>query len=119
MTATERMYDELHKQGKKGAELCKYLGISTSVLAGWKKQNTIPPSSYLVRICEFLDISVDYLLTGHERELPEDMDLTKGYDFEGNKTTISDEQAAVVRQIINKELNERVEEAVRKILSKE
>ena len=66
MTATERMYECLEKQGKKPAELVRHLGISSSVMAGWKASAEIPPSKYLVRISEFLNISEDYLLTGKE-----------------------------------------------------
>lgn len=64
MTATERMYRELERQGKTSSSLCRYLGIKTSLIAGWKEQNTIPPAKYLVRISEFLNVSVDWLLTG-------------------------------------------------------
>ena len=53
------------------------------------------------------------------KELLDDVQLQEGYDFEGNKVTISTEKAALEREMINRELNERVEEAVRKALGKD
>ena len=59
-----------------------------------------------------------FTLIAHERELPDDVQLQEGYDLEGNKVKISAEQAALVREMINREQTERFEEAVRKALVK-
>lgn len=69
MTATERMYEKLAQQGKTSSSLCRFLNIKTSIIAGWKEQNTIPPAKYLVGISEFLNVSVDWLLTGEDRNV--------------------------------------------------
>ena len=42
------------------------LNISTSKLTAWKK-GSVPNGNFLILISEFLDVSVDYLLTGRER----------------------------------------------------
>lgn len=70
MTATERMFNELNRQNKTSAQLCRWLEIKSNTLANWKSTNTIPPSKYLVSICEFLNVSTDWLLTGNSNRLP-------------------------------------------------
>lgn len=66
MTVTQRLFRELINQRKTIASLCTYIDVKSNVVANWKAQNTIPPARYLVSICEFLDISADYLLTGED-----------------------------------------------------
>lgn len=70
MTATSRMFEELARQGKTSAGLCHHLDIKSNVLANWKASDTIPPAKYLVSICEYLNVSVDWLLTGRMQEEP-------------------------------------------------
>ncbi len=68
MTICERMFEILeNSSGKTAAGLCRELGIGTSVTTGWKQRNTDPPAKYLTRICEYLDVSIEYLLTGDVR----------------------------------------------------
>ena len=73
MTISERLFDLLENSSDKSAAgLCRELGINTSITTGWKKRNTDPPAKYLTRICEYLGISVVFLLTGeHDQNQPE------------------------------------------------
>lgn len=45
--------------------LAKALNISTSNVTNWKK-GTMPNGEVLIRLSEFLNVSIDYLLTGKE-----------------------------------------------------
>lgn len=68
MTISERLFDIIDsKKGKSAAGLCKYLSLNTSVTTNWKQRNTDPPAKYIIPICEYLDVSVIYLLTGVEQ----------------------------------------------------
>ena len=119
MSIIQRMYAVMEEKHIKPSDLARHLGVSTGQMSTWKARNTDPPAKFMPAIADFLVISLEYLMLGHEKELSKDVKLTEGCDFEGNKIAISEEQAALVREIINKELNDRVEEAVRRALEKE
>ena len=65
MTSIERMFAQLELQGKTIQSLCNHIGITSSVIANWKSRSEYPPAKYIITICEFLNISADYLLTGN------------------------------------------------------
>ena len=79
MTATERMYQITYDKGLSVKELAAYLGVTPSVIAGWKKTNDIPPARYLEKISDFLNITIDHLVTGrgsgNEKLLPDEETL--------------------------------------------
>lgn len=66
MTICERLFDELDKRNLTAYALCKALGVTTSTTTTWKQRGTDPPAKYLCRICEFLECSLEYLLTGSD-----------------------------------------------------
>ncbi len=49
-------------------ELCDYLHIGTSTMSNWKTRGTDPPAKYIIPICEFLNVSPEYLLTGRVKD---------------------------------------------------
>ncbi|MBE5977839.1 MAG: helix-turn-helix transcriptional regulator [Paenibacillaceae bacterium] len=63
----KRVHVLLNEQGKRQKDLADFLGTATSTVHGWKQGNRNPSSEVLLPICEFLDISLEYLLTGKER----------------------------------------------------
>ena len=67
MNITQRIFHLLNIQNKKQSELAEYVGISRSAISDWKSKGTTPTAEFLVKICEFLNVSLDYLLTGQER----------------------------------------------------
>lgn len=68
MTICERIFDIIEEKRLKASELAKKLEIKQSVISNWKKRNTNPPIEYSVVICEFLEISLEYLITGKEKQ---------------------------------------------------
>ena len=81
MTIIERICDVIEQKNLKTADLAKKLGIRHSVITNWKKRNTNPPIEYILHICEFLDISVDELITGESGDTltPEEQALLAAY----------------------------------------
>jgi transcriptional regulator with XRE-family HTH domain len=63
---TQRILYLLEKKSLKPADLCRYLDINTSTMTNWKQRNTDPPAKYIAPICEFLNVSCEYLLTGND-----------------------------------------------------
>lgn len=70
MTISQRIFEELKKQGKKQKDLALYIGLSTSAVSDWKKKGTNPAAENLSVIADFLNISIEYLLTGKEKSSP-------------------------------------------------
>ena len=71
---------------------CKDAGISTSTISTWKTSGNKCGTKLQKAICEYFDISVDYLMTG---KIPEPK---QGY-------YLNDETAAIAQEIFeNKEL---------------
>lgn len=61
------MFILLEEKGKKSVDLSAVLGVGTGQISTWKKRNTDPPAKYVTKICEFLGVSCEYLLTGKEK----------------------------------------------------
>lgn len=68
MSIIEHILQIMDSKHLNQTELCKILGIKDSTFSSWKTRGTDPPAKYLVLICEFLGVSVDYLL-GRTTEL--------------------------------------------------
>lgn len=66
MKIIERIYEELETQGKNAADLARHLGVTTAQTTAWKQRKTDPPAKYISLIAEFLERSVNYILTGTE-----------------------------------------------------
>ena len=62
MTINEKIFTEIKEKSLKKADLARLLQVNTLVVATWEKRGTNPPAEYLVRICEFLNISIYELL---------------------------------------------------------
>ena len=67
MDIMNRIIERLKEINRTQADICNYIGINYSVFTTWKKRGTEPPTKYLIKICEFLDVSLHYLLTGEEK----------------------------------------------------
>lgn len=66
MNISQRIIWELDRQGKKQKDLSAFTGISTSAISAWNKNNSQPASDKLSLIADFLEVSLDYLITGQE-----------------------------------------------------
>ena len=85
MTISQRIFILLKQKHKKQKELAEYTGISTSAISAWNKNNTNPAAESLSIIADFLEVSLDFLITGQEKSIPLESDeikkLLKNYNF--------------------------------------
>lgn len=63
----DRFKDLCGKMGKTMKEVCKDLGISQGTVSNWKKRNSTPSGDLLSKMANYFNVSIEYLLTGHEK----------------------------------------------------
>ena len=68
MSIIDNLIKLLNEKNIPQNELYVHLGITTSTFSTWKKRNSDPPSKYIIRICEFLRVSPEELLSGKKSE---------------------------------------------------
>ena len=61
----ERILDVLKERGKTKTELANMLNASPSLITKWQNSGYMPPVESIVDICKFLNVSVEYILTGN------------------------------------------------------
>ena len=63
----ERLVSTLEYQGKNQKELALYLQCTASTVNSWIKRKSMPAADTALRVSNFLNVSLEYLLTGKER----------------------------------------------------
>lgn len=66
MNVNKHIFILLEKQNKTAADLASYIGVKPSSISAWKNENSYPSSKYIIRISEFLDVSLNYLFYGKD-----------------------------------------------------
>lgn len=79
----EKFYSLCLKHDTKPNPVAKAVGISSGVVSKWKNENTIPNGEALLKIADYFDCSIDYLL-GRTDEVA----VNRG---ENSKSAVSDE----------------------------
>ncbi|MGG4555246.1 MULTISPECIES: helix-turn-helix domain-containing protein [Paenibacillus] len=68
MSIYERIESLIKSKAMTKKEFCKELGISTGNLGDWKRGKSSPGTNKLIDIAAYFDVSLDWLMTGRERE---------------------------------------------------
>ncbi len=58
----DRFYNLCLKHGTKPNPLGKEISISSGIITKWKNENTLPNGETLIKIADYFDCSIDYLL---------------------------------------------------------
>lgn len=66
MRIGERVLRLADEKGVKKTDLAQKLGVGKSTVTGWEQPNRNPSSDLIVPICEILEVSEHYLLTGED-----------------------------------------------------
>lgn len=68
MNITERLFYIIEKKQMKLSDFAKAINTTSQALNNWKNRGTTPPMEYLPLICDTLDISWEWLVTGENSE---------------------------------------------------
>lgn len=58
----ERFYNTCITRGTKPNPVAQEIGISSGIITKWKTSGTLPNGETLIKLADYLDCSVDYLL---------------------------------------------------------
>ena len=88
---------ELKKQNKKQSELAEYVGLVIGTLKTKMATNTLPTFETAIKISEFLNVSMEYLLYGSasDKYSSEEKSLINSY------RTLNQEQKKLVTMLLN------------------
>lgn len=64
----ERFLYELDCKGCTFKEIADFLGIGASTVKSWVYKGSIPAADTALKVARFLNVSLEYLITGEERE---------------------------------------------------
>lgn len=65
MTSYERYESLMKEKGIKNADICKAIGIRTSVICDWRAGRYQPKIDKLKNMADYLGVSVDYFFEGN------------------------------------------------------
>ena len=68
MTVSERIFERLNQLSMTQKEFSDRTGILPSTISEWKKKKTNPLSEKIMPICEVLEVTPEWLLTGKDTE---------------------------------------------------
>lgn len=69
MEFIDRIETLLEEKNEKRAHLAKAVGVSNQSFTDWKKRGTIPAADIALKIADHLGVSLEWLLTGKERNV--------------------------------------------------
>lgn len=73
----DRVEKLIEKKGVTKKDFAAKIGITQQAIYDWKKRQTIPSADIAVKIANYLNTSVEYLVTGSEpgikTKIPEDL----------------------------------------------
>lgn len=103
MKIIERIFNIMKANNIKNVTLAEKLNINKSVISNWKTRNTNPPSEMIIPICELLNVSPIYILTGKEdfnNLTNEEINLLKKYNL------LNERNKGQINNFIDERLNE-------------
>lgn len=73
----ERIAKKLDENGMIQADACRITGISKNAMSNYINGKRVPTPEILIKLSNLLDVSIDWLLTGKEKE-PKDLPFASG-----------------------------------------
>lgn len=98
-TISQRIFTILKSKHLSQRDLADYAGLSPAAISSWKSKNTSPSADKLVKICEFLGVSLSYLLTGTDAPAGTLAVMDDGVSYQADTTSAERELLALFRQL--------------------
>ena len=73
----DRIDTLLKEKNQKRQTLADYANISVQAFTNWSSRGNFPPSDIALKIAKFLNVSVEYLITGENTDYSEKIDKIK------------------------------------------
>ena len=67
MTISDRIFEKIKEKSMSQKEFSIKTGILQSTISEWKKKRTNPTSDKIMKICQVLNVSPEWLLSGVEK----------------------------------------------------
>ncbi|GJM78025.1 hypothetical protein HMSSN139_05210 [Paenibacillus sp. HMSSN-139] len=105
MSIYERIELLIKNNGMTKKAFCLELGISTGNLGDWKRGKSTPSTNKLIEIAAFFDVSLDWLMTGREKQAEHVQDQRTDYvsiekDWNAFVVSLTESERAFVREYI-------------------
>ena len=105
----------LEEKGLKAADVTRAAGIKSPVFSEWKKGKSRPNTEKMIKIANFLGVSIEYLLTGNESK--SNTNNLTNRDTKQIKAILSDTEALLKQDGLMFDGNPASPEAIDSILS--
>ena len=82
MKFIDRIETLLEERNEKGTHLADSIGIKNQSFSDWKKRGTIPAADIVLKIADYFNVSIDWLLTGKDKAgiTPDESELLCKYN---------------------------------------
>jgi transcriptional regulator with XRE-family HTH domain len=118
MTFPERLEMLLKERHITAKQLQERLGLGSTTITDWKRGKSSPSPETLIGISRELGVSIDFLLTGEQKELPVEGQL-KAYNALDEEVSLSEEIQQLARFRANRALTQRIKEVAREVMNEE
>ncbi len=107
MLFIDRLENFLNEKKITKTELAEKIGIRRPTISEWKKNGAIPSGDICLKIANYLNVSVEWLLTGEEKQAPQ---LSQEEEqFIGTYQNLTEEQKKTIRILLDGYKNENTE----------
>lgn len=94
----------------KRTSFCELMGLTKTALTDWERRNTIPAADVALKIADYLNVSVRYLVTGEDEKAVVKENLTREErEFLNQWNSFSDEQKKSIMALWNLYVQEQME----------
>lgn len=105
MSIYERIELLIKNAGMTKKAFCLELGISTGNLGDWKRGKSTPSTNKLIEIAAFFNVSLDWLMTGREKQAEYVQDQRAEYasnekDWNSFASSLTESERTFIREYI-------------------